>query len=325
MYTAAVLLALAFPDSAASIPSIVASAVRIDSVHEQLVVSAGPFPNCATKGNETAPERPSSARFAWKVNAYLRGFRVELHDRDKRPLSRDHLRYAGVANMARREFLYPQLQRLFAAGGETDAVTLPSFLGVPIGTGDSLLMYVCIRAEPGETTDGATITLFLDYTPRRRFFRPLSILPWHIDVNFVPGQPASYDLPPGHSSRTTEFTPPMSILVLALGGHLRDYGTELRIVDCETGHTLVLLEADRRPDGTVKSVGRFIFGFHGSALRLEAGHRYRLIATYDNPTGHTIIGGAESAMAGPIVPVGDGTWPPLHLNDKDVIADLASL
>lgn len=318
-------LSLIALDSPPAPRATVAPAVHVDSAGERIVVATGPLTQCASAGDPAAQERPASFRFSWDVSGYLRGFRAELSDRDGHPLSRDHLRYAGLASLARRELLYPQLQRIVGVSSETDAVSLPRFLGVPIEYGDSLLLYACLIAPQGDHVDGASVTFILDYTPRTRFLRPLAILPWHADVNFAPGNLTTYDLPPGRSSRSAEFVPPVSGLVLALGGHLRDYGTSLTLVDCATGKAIVELDADRRSDGTIKGVSRFVFGFHGSAMLLEAGHRYRLTATYDNPTGRTIQDGGESSIAGPFVPLKGGVWPPLDLKSAEIIADIASL
>src|ERR1043166_1323937 len=71
--------------------------------------------------------------------------------------------------------------------------------------------------------------------------------------------------------------------------------------------------------------GRRLFGVSGEGLRLKNGHRYRVVGTYDNPTGKLIKMGAMAHMVGLFVPDDYARWPKLDLTAETRQEDLAAL
>jgi hypothetical protein len=63
----------------------------------------------------------------------------------------------------------------------------------------------------------------------------------------------------------------------------------------------------------------------GEGLRLKAGHRYRVVGQYDNPTGETRVKGAMAHMVGLFVPDDMKRWPAINPQDATYQRDLASL
>ena len=99
----------------------------------------------------------------------------------------------------------------------------------------------------------------------------------------------------------------------------------MRLQECASGKTLVLLKAHRRKDGTVTGLDRFVFGFHDDALPLVKGRCYRVTATYDNPTGRTIVDGGMGSIGGPVQVDDPKDWPRLDRSDPSITLDLATL
>jgi hypothetical protein len=88
---------------------------------------------------------------------------------------------------------------------------------------------------------------------------------------------------------------------------------------------LVKLKAKRDKQGHVEGVGRFVFGYNTDALHLLAGHHYRVVGVYDNPTDSTIKNGGMAHINGAVVPDDVSKWPVLDPNDPLVKKDIASL
>jgi hypothetical protein len=83
--------------------------------------------------------------------------------------------------------------------------------------------------------------------------------------------------------------------------------------------------AERTPDGKLVKVSRKLFGVSGSGLKLKAGHRYRVVGEYDNPTGELRVNGAMAHMVGLFVPDNLKQWPAIDPRDPTYQRDLASL
>ena len=83
------------------------------------------------------PSSPSSGRWT----EWVRGYRLDLTDSAGHPLDREMIHHTGVANFDRRQLLYPQIERLLGAGKETQRVTLPPWMGVPLEKGAHLAIY----------------------------------------------------------------------------------------------------------------------------------------------------------------------------------------
>jgi hypothetical protein len=144
-------------------------------------------------------------------------------------------------------------------------------------------------------------------------------------VNNHIGGVTTFDVPPGKSTRAYEFEFPLSGRLIGIGGHLHDYGVAVRFEDAETGKVLVRLKSDRDSKGEISKVGRFIWGFHEEALPIEAHHKYRVVAEYDNPTGKAIPQGGMGHINGVFSPNDMAEWPVLDLANADIQRDIETL
>ena len=300
--------------------------VRVDSIAHVVTIRVGPL---SLEGMEMPLEghmgRDHVVFLTWPTDAYLTGYSVAFTDASGAPLPRDELHHAGVANLGRRELLHDAYERMLAVGKETEAVELPPVIGVPMHAGDSLAIYVGLHSPRGESVTNAFVTLRLPFVPKRRHFNPLAVWPMHFELNFSGGATTAYDLPPGRSARSDSFVMPLSGRLLAVGGHVHDYATALRVSECRSGKVLVDLKAHRNADGTIAGLDRFVFGFRDYGLRVEKGACYRVTAIYDNPTGRVLRDGGMASIGGPLMLDDERDWPALDKTHPAVAVDRDSL
>src|SRR5437588_559042 len=69
----------------------------------------------------------------------------------------------------------------------------------------------------------ASVRLGMTFTPAGRPWPLFSASPWQMDVAFPVGD-KSFTLPPGRSSRSYQGNPIVPGKIVALGGHMHDYG-----------------------------------------------------------------------------------------------------
>jgi hypothetical protein len=227
--------------------------ITVDSANSQVVVSTGPFHLPAKpaamqgmhmhgshdmKGMEgmEGMEHHSLShfmRFDWPVDGWLRGFRVDMTDASGKPLPGKLLHHLIGVNLDRRQLVYHAVERLFGWGSETDPVELPSGLAVPLEDGEHLGMYAMFDNETGKDVD-AYLRVTIPYVSTADGKRPRPVLPLYIDVNNVVGGTTTFDVPPGKSTHSFDFEVPTSVRVLAVGGHLHDYGESVSLEDAES-------------------------------------------------------------------------------------------
>jgi hypothetical protein len=305
------------------------SAVQVDTARKEIRIVAGPFriASMSHDGDDMMMMDSPVLRVAWPVNGWVRGYSVQLCDGDATSgtaLARGMVHHVGLANYSRRELLYPMVERLMAVGKETPRVSLPGNVGVPLARGDTLGLYSAFHDVDGKTVERAYVIVTLPWIPAGGA-NPIDVMPFFADANNVIGGTSAWDLPPGKSEKSSEFTMPLGGSMLALGGHVHDYARSVRLEDAENGKVLVRLKTKLTADGHVVSLGKRVFGFHEEGLPLLANHRYRVVAEYDNPTGHVLKQGGMASMAGAFVPDDVREWPRLDPLNPDVMRDIASV
>lgn len=318
-----------------SLPHDPAVAVRVDSARRVVTLRTGPFTIAATPegmdhSDHGAHDMEGMATpfltFDWPVTGWLRGFRLALTDREGSPLPRRLIHHVNMMNFERRALLFDAVERTLAAGRETEDVTLPRSIGFPMAAGTDVGLMAAWANDTGERFEGVYLTVTLQWSPTNLSPRPLDVLPLYLDVGYRgPGQSDSYDLPAGASSRSHEFTLPVAGRLLGVGGHLHDYATDLVLEEIETGRTVVRLRAELDAEGKLLGVERKLYGVRGDGLALHAGRRYRLTASYDNPTGRTIADGAMGIMIGMFAPGDIRNWPTVDRDHPAIKADIAAI
>jgi hypothetical protein len=306
--------------------------ISVDSSRHEIIINSGPFnlPNMPPMDQQPMIDLSMShdtpvQHFGWPVEGWLRGFRVKLTDANGQPIPRHVLHHLIMVNFSRRQLVYPAAERLMGAGTETEDVTVPKSIGIPLKPGMMLGMYVAWHNDTGKDLEGVYLNLTMLWTPKNQNPPPVNGMPIYMDANLTVGGSNTFDVPPGHSTKAFEFTLPVGGRLLGVGGHMHDYGSRVQLQDAETGKLLTEVVAERTPDGRLIKISRKLFGVSGEGLKLKANHRYRLVGVYDNPTGETLVKGAMAHMVGLFVPEDMKRWPAINPQDPNYQRDLASL
>jgi hypothetical protein len=221
-----------------------------------------------------------------------------------------------------RELFSSVPRRLFAAGSETQAASMPKLLGVPMKRGQRLFVSAMFHNPTGQSYLGSRLRVRLKYRTEGWFF-PISVYPVYIDVMGHVGE-KDFDLPPGRSERSWEGSPAIAGRLLAAGGHLHDHATSLRFEDVTRGEVLWETEPEVDSEGRVTAVPLGRFWWKGG-IRLEPGHTYRLTVVYDNPTGELLIDGGMGVLGGVFLPQRGIAWPELDATDAQYLANMEEL
>lgn len=307
-------------------------AVSVDSARRQVVVTAGPWDLPAMPAMQDHAMHDLGAshdtpvqQFTWPVQGWFRGFTLEVRDGQGRLLPRRIMHHLIAVNYSRRQLLYPAAERLFGAGTETEDAVVPATVGVPLSPGMQLGFYVAWHNDTGEDLSGVRLTMRLEYSPSNLFPRPVEVMPLYMDVNLTVGESNTYDVAPGRSEKSYEFSLPVGGRIIGYSGHLHDYGVMVRLEDAETGKELARVKAKRGKDGRVSRVSRSLPGIRGQGIRLKPNHRYRVVGVYQNPTGRTLPNGAMAHIAALFTPDDLRLWPAIDYADPVFQRDLASL
>lgn len=328
-----VLLTAVFPSLLALQAPLGAPTLRltVDSSKKEIVVTAGPFvlrhmPKEMDHGmmHEMEGTTTPLLRFAWPMQAWFRGFDIEVADGKGQPLDSRLVHHLNIMNFNRRQLLYPAVERMVAAGAETGRVSVPKSVGMPMEAGYELAMYAAWNNSSGADIEDVWLTVRLAWSPRNLAPRPQDILPLYMDVSYD-RETDSYDLPVGRSSKSYEFTLPLGGRLLAVGGHAHDYAEFVSLEEVASGKIIIMLVAETDSAGLLQKIPRKYYGVQGDGLKLRGGRRYRVRADYNNPTGKLIPNGAMGLLAGAFVPDDYAAWPALDPMDPDIQADMAML
>ena len=297
--------------------------VVVDSARQEIILSVGPI--------DIAPSTPYTHHAAeayhvvqWPASGWLRGYRVDLVDSTGRLLPRELLHHAGMANLDRRQVAYPIAERVFAAAHETAPVVFPKAMGIPLSAGQRMVMYYGLVNPDTVAIRGAVLQVRIGWADAKA--RGITaILPFYANAMELSAGTISFDVPVGRSATASEFTVSSNGWLRVVGGHLHDHGVELRIEDAETNKVLAHIRGKRTAEGRMVDVRRVKFLLKRRGLRLRAGHRYRVVAVYDNPTGSVIKGGAMGFVAGAFIPENVAALERVDANDLAYVRDVRKL
>ena len=259
----------------------------------------------------------------WPSTGWVTGYEIELLDSTGAVLPRAMLHHAGIANVDRRQIAYPMAERMFAAAHETKPVRLPDGFGVQIAEQQRLVLYYALVNPRKDSVAGATLRVRLRWASARAGLT--TVLPFYASAKDDTRESISFDIPAGRSETSAEFSLPSSGWLRALGGHLHDYGVELRLEDAESNKVLARVTSRRTSDGRLRAMSRTMFPFKRNGLRLDATRRYRVVAVYDNPTGKAIKGGAMGFLAGAFTPRDISAFESVALSDERFVRDVEKL
>jgi len=325
-------VALAVTPPRDTVPRPTHTTVTLDSGYHEVVVTVGPFhvPRAMAMSDEEmmammmAQQDTVVGTFEWPRSAWFHGAKLEVIDSNGATLPRRLLHHLNVVNFDRRQLVYPIVERSFAFGQETEDLSVPASIGVPLLRGQRLGVVVMWDNQTGADIDGAFVRLTIKLNPRNQYPQPITVLPFFVDVHMVPGGFDTLSVPPGGRTIAYEFTIPIGGHLLAVSGHLHDHGLTVRLEDAASRDEIVTVRSRRDSTGHVVGVSRALLALLTDGPHLEAGRHYRLVVTYENPTGATLTG-MMGMMGGIFAPDNPRAWPSIDAGDRDYIADLANL
>lgn len=262
---------------------------------------------------------PVSVEATLGVDGWLRSFDIELLDAEGRPLEHPLLHHAGLFAPGERAVFGPAMRRVVAFGSETERIRLPGQLGYRVEPADTLLLLAALYNATSVSYEGIVLRMTMRYADARHDVAHQDVLPLYLDV--MPPGDRVYDVPPGESRRSWEWSPSISGRAVALGGHLHRYGRELTLEDVTTGDTLWVGEASYDESGELVGVSRTIY-LRG--VRLHPEHVYRITAVYRNPTDR-VVRGAMGKIGGVFLPDGGQRLPAADRTNADYQRDLHAM
>jgi len=296
--------------------------VMVNARKGELVIELPPIDLPAGTGHHST-NQPPVALAELPVGGAIFGFRTELVDDAGHKLSPDLIHHFNVLDPLHRELFLPIGQRIAGAGKETGVVRLPKLLfGAPFARGEKVVASAMLHNPTTVSYNGVRARLVLSYVPDNRPWPLFRSYPWQLDVGFPVGD-KSFDLPPGRSERAYEGRPSIAGDIVAIGGHLHEYGVSIELSDATTGQLIWRAEPvrDDRREVRAMPIGK-LYGLTHIGAHIVPEHRYRVRVVYDNPTGQVVAGGGMGVVAGLFVPDGDQPWPTINPSDSLYQEDL---
>lgn len=253
-------------------------------------------------------------------DGWIHGFSWRIVDRRGRELPDRFLHHVNLIDVDHREIFSPIARRIMAAGRETRAESLPDLLGVPVGQGDRWAVVAMLANPLAEDHPRAYLEVELTYSlPGDRLVDPRNVFPFYTDV-MPPVGDKSFPVPPGRTVESWTGSPVVDARLLALGGHLHDYGKELRLEDAATGEVLWSTEPVTEGPHHVVEVPVSELWMKGG-IKVEAGKDYRVVAVYQNPLDHPSPHAGMGVVAGAALADPDD-FPALDREDPAYVRDL---
>lgn len=256
----------------------VALHVEDDPLAQSLKVRVGPLTLAANSGHMAVAQAPDTY-LSIPFDGWLIAYHPRVTDGAGETLTGRLLHHTSFSNPGRSDFLCPNKQEyVFGAGGElNDWPAFPGF-GYRIAHGDSIQIEVRFHNPTRDDYVGVYLEVTIEYRRKVASEKPLTnVYPAKSSIQGC--GPAGYFLTAGETHQTWEFVVPYSGRLVAVGGHLHDYGKELRLDNVSRGEEIVRLQSVLDADGRLLSMPAVTFEDSGG-YRLEAGDRVRLTAHY---------------------------------------------
>ena len=294
--------------------------VRDDPAAQVLTLRLGPL-NLPAHADHLAVAQAPDLFLTIPFDGWLIAYHPRLADAAGETLPNRLLHHVAFWNTDRSDFLCPKKQEhIFGAGSEmNDWPALPG-VGYRVAQGDRLRISTMFH-NPTDTPYPQTyIEVRMEYRllaggPARPAGGPplQSVYPAWFDVQEC--GPSGYDLQPGKNETRGEFTLPYTGRLLGVGGHLHDYGQQLRLENATLEEEMATLDANLDPAGRLVSLPIVLFVDRGG-YGLRQGEVVKVTAFYHNLTGKLLPEGAMGIVVGYFLPGNDQQMAALKRNNK---------
>lgn len=255
------------------------------------------------------------------IDGWLHGYAWSMTDAEGRPLPDRFLHHVNLLDPDNRELFAPIPRRVLSAGRETGRQEMPGLLGYPVEAGTRVLVSPMFENPTETDREGAYLRLRLFYSGAGDgLLRPRDVYPFYLDV-MGPVGPKHFAVPPGRSVVAWEGRPAIEGRILAIGGHLHDYGTRLRLIDLTEDEVVYEVEPEIDGRGRVVRVPTARLWWKGG-IRIRKDHIYRIEVVYENPLERPAPDGGMGVLGGVVLASGGAEWPPLDRNDVAYVEDL---
>ena len=255
------------------------------------------------------------------IDGWLYGFDVSMRDADGNRIPMETLDHVNFIDPDQRGLFSPVARRVMAAGRETARQRLPGLFGYPVQPGDRFLI-AAMFANPTDTDyPEAYLHVAFDYSLEgEKLIEPRNVYSFYLDV-MGPVGAKQFVVPPGPSKRAWQGSPAVAGRILAIGGHVNDYATKLRLVDVTNGSVVWEVRPVLDRAGQLEEVPRsemwWWLGKHIYPDRV-----YRIEVEYDNPLDVPAPSGGMGEIGGMILVEKGIAWPRLEPTDPLYAADL---
>ena len=255
------------------------------------------------------------------IDGWLYGFDVSMRDAAGNRIPMETLHHVNFIDPDQRGLFSPVARRVMAAGRETARQRLPGLFGYPVQPGDRFLI-AAMFANPTDTDyPEAYLHVAFDYSLEgEKLIEPRNVYSFYLDV-MGPVGAKQFVVPSGRSKRAWQGSPAVAGRILAIGGHVNDYATKLRLVDVTNGtvvwETRPVLDRAGRLEEVPRSEMWWWLGKHIFPDRV-----YRIEVEYDNPLDGPAPGGGMGEIGGMILVEKGIAWPRLEPTDPLYAADL---
>jgi hypothetical protein len=289
---------------------------KVDAAAHTVTLRVGPM---NLPAHTSHMKMPQPADLIWEVpiDGWLLAYHPKLVDANGTAVPGTVLHHVAFWNENRADFLCPNKEEhIFGAGSElTDWAEIPGY-GYRVQKGDKIRIETMVHNPTATFYDKAYLEVDIPYADANADGASKTIqnvYPAWMDV--MSCRDSSYDLPAGKSEKTGTVTVKYDGVLLGVGGHLHDYGTEIVLQDTSRKETVATLDAKSDAQGLLESVPVKLFVDEGG-FKFSKGDVLKVSATYDNLTGKLLRDGAMGIAVGYFVPADDTQMAALRRNSK---------
>ena len=281
-----------------------------DVAQRVLTVRIGPIDLPAHAHHMLLPDNFMTIPF----DAWFTAYRPRVLDERERPLPGKLLHHVQFYDTTRRDLICDKSEAfIFSAGSEVEIFLAPSGGGYRVGKGSRIRIRTMLH-NPSETSFRrvyvevrANYRLVTDRPALRNVY-----VAWFY-VGNCPIEPEwtslMFDLKPGKSVVTQQWTIDYPGKLLGLGGHLHDFGREVRLENVPRNEVIATLKPILFPKGILLKLPVVSLETSGG-YQLNRGDIVKVTGTYDNSSGKRL------PMAGMVMATGAF----LPDNDEELVA-----
>lgn len=235
------------------------------------------------------------------IDGWITAYHPRLTDGAGQTLPPRLLHHVAFYNTERTDLLCPgKPEHIFGAGGEMNDWPATPGVGYRVEKGDHIRIATMVHNESETSYPKVYLEVKMEYQSLGGGGEELkNVYPVWFDVKECGD--SAYDLTPGHNVTTGQFTLAYAGKLMGVGGHMHDYGEELRLADMTRNESIATLDAKLDSQGHIVSIPIVRFT-NRNGWRLPQGEVIKVTATYNNPTGHALPDGAMGIAVGYFLP-----------------------